>query len=125
MSMRTILGVLVSALLVAGCAGATGSPAPAASAPASLVTEEVEPGVVRVKSDGASHDLEKKHPTYRYDMDSVFVAPDGTVWLGTSYRDTDNEANPPGGLVWALGQSETSQYPAKRFCFPGEPANPD
>jgi hypothetical protein len=36
-------------------------------------------------------------------MDSVFVAPDGTFWLGTSYRDTDNDANPPGGLVWALG----------------------
>jgi hypothetical protein len=34
MSMRTILGVLVSTLLVAGCAGATGTAAPAASAPA-------------------------------------------------------------------------------------------
>ena len=32
--MRTILGVLVSALLVVGCAGATGSAAPSASAPA-------------------------------------------------------------------------------------------
>ena len=32
--MRSILGVLVSALLVVGCAGATGSAAPAASAPA-------------------------------------------------------------------------------------------
>ena len=32
--MRAILGVLVSALLVAGCAGATGSAAPSASAPA-------------------------------------------------------------------------------------------
>jgi len=34
MSMRSVLGVLVSALLVAGCAGATGTAAPAASAPA-------------------------------------------------------------------------------------------
>jgi hypothetical protein len=33
MSMRTILGVLVSAVLVAGCAGAAGTQAPAASAP--------------------------------------------------------------------------------------------
>jgi len=84
-----------------------------------LVTEDVEPGVVRVISDGAGHDLEETHPTYRYDMDSVFVAPDGTVWLSSSYRDTDNEANPGGGLVWALGQSGTPQYPAGVFCFRG------
>jgi hypothetical protein len=86
-----------------------------------LVTEEVEPGVVRIISDGAGHDLEEKHPNYRYDMDDVFVAPDGTVWLSTSYRESDNDANPPGGLVWALGQPGTPQYtPAARFCFPGE-----
>jgi streptogramin lyase len=52
-------------------------------------------------------------------MDGVHVTPDGTVWVSSSYRDTDNDANPPGGLVWALGQSETAQYPAARFCFPG------
>jgi hypothetical protein len=52
-------------------------------------------------------------------MDSVFVAPDGTVWINSSYRDTDNDANPGGGLVWALGQSETSQYSAEQFCFRG------
>jgi hypothetical protein len=52
-------------------------------------------------------------------MDGVFVAPDGTVWLRTSYRETDNDVNPPGGLVWALGQSGTTQYPAERFCFAG------
>jgi hypothetical protein len=42
MSMRTILGVLVSALLVAGCAGATGSAAPSASvaAPSSAAPAE-------------------------------------------------------------------------------------
>jgi hypothetical protein len=84
---------------------------------AAMVTEEVEPGVERIISDGAGHDLEQKHPSYRYDMDGVFVAPDGTVWLTTSYRDTDNDANPPGALVWALGQSGTPQYPADLFCY--------
>ena len=84
---------------------------------AGLVTEDVEPGVERIVSDGAGHDLEETHPAYRYDMDGVFVAPDGTVWLTTSYRDTDNDANPPGALVWALGQPETPQYQADRFCF--------
>ena len=110
------------AILVAGAA-ACSAPSPSASPPgetdtADLVTEEVEPGVERIRSDGAGHDLEERHPTFRYDMDNVYVTPDGTVWLSSTYSDTDNEANPPGGLVWALGQSETSQYPA------GSPASP-
>ena len=54
-------------------------------------------------------------------MDGVYVTPDGTVWLSSSYSGDDNDANPPGGLVWALGQPETSQYPAEVACFPGEP----
>ena len=115
------------AILVAGAA-ACGAPSPSASpsgatGTANLVTEDVEPGVVRIKSDGAGHDLEKKHPTHHYDMDGVFVAPDGTVWLNSSYSQSDNDANPPGGLVWALGQSGTSQIALKHFCIPGEPDN--
>jgi hypothetical protein len=113
------LGVpLITLVLLAGSAvGALAQDDPA------MVTEEVEPGVERIMSDGAGHDLEEKHPTYRYDMDGVFVAPDGTVWLTTSYRETDNDANPPGALVWALGQSETPQYTSARFCFRGALAN--
>src|SRR5262245_29688384 len=56
MSMRTILGVLVSTLLIAGCAGATGSPAPAASAPvpaASPSTSGAFGGTVKYQLDGA------------------------------------------------------------------------
>ena len=113
---------VLAAILVAGAAAGC---AQAKKDTANLVTEEVEPGVERIISDGAGHDLEKRHPTYRYDMDSVFVAPDGTVWLGTSYRETDNEANTPGGLVWALGQSGTPQYPSKHLCFAGDPDTPD
>jgi hypothetical protein len=84
-----------------------------------LVTEEVEPGVERIISDGVGHDLDETHPTYRYDMDDVFVTPDGTVWVASSYRDTDNDANPGGGLVWALGQPGTPQFSAGNFCFRG------
>ena len=40
--MRTILGALMGALLVAGCAGATGSAAPAASAPAPSTQASVD-----------------------------------------------------------------------------------
>ena len=111
------------ALLIAQPFDQHGSVPGAATADPAMMTEEVEPGVERIISDGAGHDLEEKHPSYRYDMDGVFVAPDGSVWLTTSYRDTDNDANPPGALVWALGQSETPQYPAARFCFRGEIGN--
>lgn len=107
------------AILVAGAA-ACSAPSPSAD----LVTEEVEPGVERIRSDGAGHDLEERHPTFRYDMDDVYVTPEGTVWVSSTYSQTDNEANPPGGLVWALGQSETYQNSAERFCFPGERDNP-
>jgi hypothetical protein len=69
-----------------------------------LVTEEVEPGVERIISDGAGHDLDETHPTNRYDMDGIVIAADGTVWLSSSYHGPDNEANPEEGLVWALGQ---------------------
>ncbi len=77
---------------------------------AGLVTEGIEPSVERIVSDGAGHDLDETHPTYRYDMDSIFVLPDGTVWLSTTYSREDNDANPQGALTWALGQPGTFQH---------------
>jgi hypothetical protein len=106
---------LLLVLAAAGAVLAEASPAPG------LVTEAVEPGVERIINDGAGHDLDERHPTFRYDMDGVFVAPDGTVWLNTSYRATDNDANPPGGLVWALGVPGTAQWATPQFCFAGLP----
>jgi hypothetical protein len=100
------------ALLASSAVGVTAqSPAPEQ---AGLVTEEVEPGVQRVIRDDAGHDLDEKHPSYRYDMDAIAIAPDGTVWLRTTYSRSDNEAharpwlrgNGP-TLVWALGRVGT------------------
>ena len=82
-----------------------------------LVTEEVEPGVERIISDDAGHDLDEGHPTYRYDMDDVAVTPDGTVWLWSSYHETDNEANSLNGLLWALGEPGMSELPDV-YCDP-------
>ena len=61
-----------------------------------LVTEEVEPGVERIISDGAGHDLDERHPTYRYDMDDVAVTPDGAVLLW-SRLPRDRPRCPPWG----------------------------
>lgn len=112
--------VAATILAVASAAGGQGE-----TDTAGLVTEEVEPGVERIRSDGAGHDLEERHPTFRYDMDDVFVAPDGTVWVSSTYHGSDNAANPQGGLVWALGQSETPQYSVEVFCFPGDIDRPE
>jgi len=89
---------------------------PGAATEAGLVTQEVEPGVERIIRDDAGHDLDEKHPTNRYDMDSVLVTPDGTVWLSSSYLGSDNDVNAYGPLVWALGQPETPQYSVDVFC---------
>ena len=80
-----------------------------------LVTEEVEPGVERIISDDAGHDLDETHPTYRYDMDHVTVTADGTVLLQSTYSRTDNDANPPGALLWALGEPGTSRCLTSTF----------
>ncbi len=90
-----------------GLTPAAASPSPAATdGPlGGLVTEAVEPGVVRIVRDGAGHDLDERHPTRRYDMDDLAVGPDGTVWLQSSYDGSDNEANPgKGPILWALGR---------------------
>jgi hypothetical protein len=113
------LGFAVVAALAAGlmpvaaiaAPPSTEPPTSAALGPDGLVTEEVEPGVERVIRDDAGHDLDERHPTYRYDMDDVIVTPDGTVWLSTTYSRSDNFANPPGALLWALGQPGTPSLP--------------
>jgi hypothetical protein len=115
---KYMLAVPVLIAVLAGSAvgvNATDDTDPDGTSPDGLVTEEVEPGVERIISDGAGHDLDETHPTYRYDMDDVFVTSDGTVWLSTTYSRSDNDANPPGALLWALGQPGTSTLPVV-FC---------
>jgi len=124
LAMPILVAVLVAGLAACNAASPSASPSGETSI-ADPVTEEVEPGVERIRSDGAGHDLEEKHPTNHLDMDNVYVTPDGTVWVSSSYSGTDNDANPPGGLVWALGQAGTPQYPAEPFCIRGEPDKPE
>jgi hypothetical protein len=106
--------MLVLPVLVVLLAGSTaGTSAQGEAGPDGLVTEEVEPGVERIIRDDAGHDLDEKHPTYRYDMDHLAIAPDGTVWLSTSYSRSDNQANAATGSpgVWALGRP--GSYPVR------------
>ena len=109
--MRKHIMLAVPVLIAVGAGSAVGATAPDEPDSDGLVTEEVEPGVERIISDDAGHDLDETHPTYRYDMDDVFVTPDGTVWLSTTYSRDDNEAHPPGPLLWALGEPGVSEAP--------------
>jgi hypothetical protein len=116
-----MLAVSVLIAVLAGSAvgvNATDDTEPDDTEPDGLVTEEVEPGVERVISDGAGHDLDEGHPDFRYDMDDIAVMPDGAIWLWSSYHDTDNEANPEGGLLWVLGEpGETTTPEPSVFCY--------
>jgi hypothetical protein len=106
--MRTSRTSLVIAILTGGLltGSAVGVAAQDEADALRLVTEEVEPGVERIISDGAGHDLDETHPTNRYDTDGIAIAADGTVWLTTTYHGSDNTDH-DGSFVWALGQPDT------------------
>jgi hypothetical protein len=82
--MRKIVGVLVSTLLVAGCAASTGSAAPAASAPAPAASASQAGafgGAVQFKYDG--------QPT----TTTVDAAADGTSVSGTAVTQIGNSTH--------------------------------
>ncbi len=116
--MRTIVAALFGTLLVAGCAGATGSAAPAASAPAPSTPASVDPspaasvaspgatpsasgafgGIVHYQLDGAAAttevDLVADGATVSGTAVTTFRGSTHTVRLGCATRNGD---------TWALG----------------------
>ena len=99
--MRSIVGVLVSAVLVAGCAGATGSAAPAASAPAPAANPSASGaigGTVQFKSDGSPATTTVDAVADSAGLTGTAVTTFGkgthTVKLGCAARNGD---------TWALG----------------------
>ena len=82
-----------------------------------LGSTPAQPAVQASQAAGdAGHDLEERYPTYRYDMDDIFVTPDGTVWLSTGYHDSDNEAYPRAGSCGRSGSLGRPVCPSF-FCF--------
>jgi hypothetical protein len=74
-------------------AAVTGSPDPTDLLPGvDLLTEEVEPGVYRVLSDGTDHDLAGIGREC-FNSDGLAIAPDGTVWLHTNPASRDPGAS--------------------------------
>lgn len=105
--MRTILGVLVSAFLVAGCAGATGSAAPSADPSPS----EAIGGSVKFQLDGAPATTEVDAVADGASLSGTavtsFRAGTHTVKLGCATRNGD---------TWALGGT------VEQTTIPGETA---
>ena len=66
---KRVLASPVLVVLVTMSAG--GAMAQGEASPDGLITEEVEPGVERIIRDDVGHDLDERHPAYRYDMDDV------------------------------------------------------
>ena len=84
-----------------------------------LVTEDVEPGVVRVVSDGRRSRPRREAPDLplrpRRPMDDIFVTPDSTVWVSSTYSRSDKSPI-PGAMVWVLGHPETGTMPDGPHC---------
>ena len=128
--MRTMVGALIGTLLIAGCAGATGSAAPVASAPApsspasvapspaaSVATPGASPsasgglgGTVQFQSDGAPATTEVNVVADGANVSgtavTTFRAGTHTVRLGCAARNGD---------TWALGgKTEQTTLPNER-----------
>ena len=137
------LAALVLAYLVIGRApsapelqvvpGASASPSAPATVLPGLVTEEVEPGVLRIIRDDAGHDLDAGHPDWRLDLDGITITSDGTIWLRTSAHDEDNGVDQAGPPLWALGRPGGVTPPVwggdpipladGTMLFPGDPGH--
>src|SRR4029078_2136569 len=99
MSMRSILGVLVSALLVVGCAGATGSAAPAASAPAAWASGAgAFGGAVQFKYHG-----QPSTTTVDAVANGTNVSGTAVTQIGTGTHTVQGGCAAQSGDMWAVG----------------------
>ena len=67
----------------------------------SLLTQELEPGVLRILGDDVGHDLTQGHPDGVPYLLDIAISPDGTPWIA------DWDPVGDGARVWALGQRGT------------------
>ena len=127
--MRTMVGALIGTLLVAGCAGATGSAAPAASAPAASTPASVSPSTPASASLGASPSQSGAiGGTVQYKVDGaaatteVDLVADGATVSGTAvttFREGTHTVRvgcaAKNGDTWALGgTTEQTTVPGER-----------
>ena len=126
--MRSILGVLVSALLVAGCAGATTSAAPPASASAPAASASATGafgGAVQFKYDGQASTT-----TVDAVADGTSVSGTAVTQIGSGTHTVQLGCGAQSGDMWAVaGKTEKSNVEGGRagdwsavIVKPGSPA---
>lgn len=93
----------VTALLALPDSGAAARADEQDQATPGIVTRTVEPDVERVIRDDQGHALQAKHPEHPRDIDRIAVAPDGTVWIASTARMSDNRFL-DGYQVWPVGK---------------------
>lgn len=103
---RLSIAVVTVGMLVGSMAGAAAQEDMAAPDVESFRTKEVEPGVVRILDDNSGHDLTRKWPEMRRDIDHIAVGPSGQVWLSVTASGSDNDRL-DGARLWPLGQAAT------------------
>jgi hypothetical protein len=125
MGMRSILGVLVTALLVAGCAGSTGGAAPAASAPAASTAAGGFGGAVQFKYHG-----QPTTTTVDAVADGTSVSGKAVTQIGKGTHTVQLGCAAKAGEMWAVaGKTEKSDVEGGRagdwsavIVMPGAPA---
>ena len=115
--MRRILGVLVSTLLVAGCAGATGSAAPSASAPTSVASLGASPSASGAIGGSVQYQLDGAPATTQVDVVADGASVSGTAV--TTFREATHTVRlgcaTQNGDTWALGGTiEQTTVPGER-----------
>jgi len=108
--MRTVLGVLVSALFVVGCAGSTGGAAPAASAPAASTAAGAFGGAVQFKYDG-----QPTTTTVDAVADGASVSGTAVTKIGNGNHTVQLGCAAQSGDMWAVaGKTEKSDVEGGR-----------
>lgn len=103
---RIVVAALTSGLLAGSVVGAAGQDGTGSPDVESFRTREIEPGVLRILDDNAGHDLTRKWPTQRRDIDHIAVSPGGQVWLSITASGDDNKRL-KGARLWPLGEART------------------
>jgi len=103
---RLAIAAVTVGLLAASVTGASAQDDGRSKGIESFRTREMQPGVLRVLDDNAGHDLTRKWPRMRRDVDHIAVSPSGEVWISITASGPDNDRL-KGARIWPLGRSIT------------------
>ncbi|MEX1294907.1 MAG: hypothetical protein AB1Z67_01930 [Candidatus Limnocylindrales bacterium] len=73
-----------------------------------MLTEDIEPGVLRIVGDGIGHSVGRRDGRAVRDLDILYVGPDDAIWVLTSANSLDHRASEfEPAVIWRLGTRGT------------------